>query len=163
VSRSALLGETGRIPVSGANEPARRNPVWGNRQSRTETNAGRGQAITPSSAAVPSQGGGTRSNDKGPNVIQTVRTVRILESTTRDINGTRTLEGKRLKPERKASAIAPGSCRWCWTSRYATPQPKKSVSSVQIGHPRARAAARIGQSSGSRALRRYRASVSKSP
>jgi hypothetical protein len=54
VSWSALLGETERIPVSRANEPARRNPVWGNRQSRTETNAGRGQAITPSSAAVPS-------------------------------------------------------------------------------------------------------------
>lgn len=33
----------------------------------------------------------------------------------------------------------------------ATPQPKKSVSSVQIGQPSANAAASIGQSSGSRA------------
>jgi len=44
----------------------------------------------------------------------------------------------------------------------AAPQPKKSVSSVQIGQPRDKAAARIGQSSGSRAPRRFRASASKS-
>jgi hypothetical protein len=54
VSRSALLGETGRIPVSEANELEGWNPS-GRRQSRTETNAGRGQAVTPSSAALPGQ------------------------------------------------------------------------------------------------------------
>jgi len=47
--------------------------------------------------------------------------------------------------------------------QVATPQPKKSVSSVQIGQPRARAVARIGQSSGSRAPSLFRALVSKSP
>jgi hypothetical protein len=45
----------------------------------------------------------------------------------------------------------------------ATPQPTKSVSSVQIGQPRARAAARMDQSSGSRVPSRFRASASKSP
>jgi hypothetical protein len=40
----------------------------------------------------------------------------------------------------------------------ATPQPKKSVSSVQIGQPRARAAASMGQSSGSRRANRSRLS-----
>lgn len=46
--------------------------------------------------------------------------------------------------------------------QVATPQPKKSVSSVQIGQPSAKAAARIGQSSGSRDASRFRASVSNS-
>jgi hypothetical protein len=45
----------------------------------------------------------------------------------------------------------------------ATPQPKKSASSVQIGQPRAKAVARIGQSSGARASSRFSVSVSKSP
>jgi len=45
----------------------------------------------------------------------------------------------------------------------ATPHPKKSVSSVQIGQPIANAEARIGQSSGSRAASRRRASASNSP
>jgi hypothetical protein len=54
VSRRALLGETGRIPVSEANELEEGN-LAGNRQSRAETNAGRGQAVTPSSVALPGQ------------------------------------------------------------------------------------------------------------
>lgn len=41
----------------------------------------------------------------------------------------------------------------------ATPHPMKSVSSVQIGHASARAAARMGQSSGSRVPSRCRASA----
>src|ERR1035441_69214 len=45
--------------------------------------------------------------------------------------------------------------------QVATPHPKKSVSSVQIGHRNARAAARIGQSSSSRRARRSRAITSK--
>ena len=45
----------------------------------------------------------------------------------------------------------------------ATPHPKKSVSSVQIGQPTANAEARTGQSSGSRVASRWRASVSNSP
>jgi hypothetical protein len=45
----------------------------------------------------------------------------------------------------------------------ATPHPKKSVSSVQMGQPSANAAARIGQSSGSRWPSRSRASTSNSP
>jgi hypothetical protein len=48
-------------------------------------------------------------------------------------------------------ALLPGDC-----------QNVKSVSSVQIGEPSAKAAARIGQSSGSRDANRFRASVSKS-
>ena len=47
--------------------------------------------------------------------------------------------------------------------QVATPQPKKSVSSIQIGHASANAAARIGQSSGSRCPRRSRATDSNSP
>ena len=45
----------------------------------------------------------------------------------------------------------------------ATPHPKKSVSSVQIGHPKVSAVAKTGQSSGSRRSSRWRASASKSP
>ena len=44
----------------------------------------------------------------------------------------------------------------------ATPQPKKSVSSVQIGQSSAKAVARIGQSSGSLCPTRSRATASKS-
>ena len=47
--------------------------------------------------------------------------------------------------------------------QVGTPHPKKSVSSVQMRHPIANAAARIGQSSGSRSPNRSRASLSKSP
>jgi hypothetical protein len=47
----------------------------------------------------------------------------------------------------------PGTCRYCLDVGIAAPHPKKWVSSVQIGHPGASAAARIGQSSGSRASR----------
>jgi hypothetical protein len=45
--------------------------------------------------------------------------------------------------------------------QVATLQPKKSVSSVQIGQPSARAAARTGQSSSSRLSMRSRATASK--
>lgn len=45
----------------------------------------------------------------------------------------------------------------------ATPQPKKSVSSVQIGHRSASAQASMGQSSGSSRASRSRASFSNSP
>src|ERR1035441_1291391 len=45
--------------------------------------------------------------------------------------------------------------------QVATPHPKKSVSSVQIGHRKASAVARIGQSSSSRRARRCRAIASK--
>jgi hypothetical protein len=37
--------------------PQGRNPGWGSRQSRAETSAGRGQAVRPSSAAVPDRDG----------------------------------------------------------------------------------------------------------
>jgi hypothetical protein len=45
--------------------------------------------------------------------------------------------------------------------QVATPQQRKSVSSTQIGQPRAMEAARISQSSGSREPNRYLASVSR--
>jgi hypothetical protein len=59
-----------------------------------------------------------------------------------------------------------GSCRKNTATRpvvqVGTPHPKKSVSSVQMGQPIAKADARIGQSSGSRSPSRSRAMLSKS-
>jgi len=71
VSRSALLGETGRIPVSGANEPAGRNPAGGTGKAERRRTQGAARRLRRQAQRCPVKVGGKESNDDGTNVIQT--------------------------------------------------------------------------------------------
>lgn len=144
--------------MSTANELAERESAWGNRQSRAETNEGRGQALRRQAQRCPVKVGGKGSNDDDSNCVQGSSSDVLIQ-----------------EPVIYDAAVNSAAQHWNWRRAYcarkmsmlpdvqvATPHPKKSVSSVHMGHPRARAAARIGQSSGSRTPRRFRASASKS-
>ena len=63
MSRSALLGETGRIPVSGANEPAGRNPVGGTGKAERRRTQGAARRLGRQAQRCPVKVGGKVNND----------------------------------------------------------------------------------------------------
>jgi hypothetical protein len=86
VSRSALLGETGRIPVSGANEPAGRNTGGGTGKAERRRTQGAARRLRRQAQRCPVKVGGKESNDDGINVIQTVVWPSTVRSGARDSN-----------------------------------------------------------------------------
>ena len=72
MSRSALLGETGRIPVSEANEPEGRNPAGGTDKAERRRTQGAARRSRRQAQQCPVKVGGKWSNEDGTMVIQTV-------------------------------------------------------------------------------------------
>jgi hypothetical protein len=143
--------------------PAGRNPVGGTGKAERRRTQGPARRLRRQAQRCSVKVGGKGSND-GISVIQADRSAGsdgILYPRNQRRLSTRAKS--RAESERTAKRYYTRKLSMLLDFQVATPQPKKSVSSVQIGQPRASAAARIGQSSGSRAPSLFRASVSKSP
>jgi hypothetical protein len=129
VSRSALLGETGRIPVSGANEPAGRNTGGGTGKAERRRTQGAARRLRRQAQRCPVKVGGKESNDDGINVIQTVVWPSTVRSGARDSNEVPQLRGQRPVNPRRAEALLRIGCAGQLRSRR---QPMKWVSSLQM-------------------------------
>ena len=75
-----------RIPVSGANEPAGRNPVGGTGKAERRRTQGAARRLRRQAQRCPVKVGGKGSNDDGTSVIQADRQPALMESCTREIN-----------------------------------------------------------------------------
>jgi hypothetical protein len=94
------LGETGRIPVSSANEPAGRNPAGGTGKAERRLTQGAARRLRRQAQRCPVKVGDKGSNDDGTSVIQKVGWPSTVRSGARDSNQVLQLGANDREPDR---------------------------------------------------------------